>query len=74
MGRKTGRKLSLRKETLRNLAGDQLRGVAGGALKRTAACDSGTCETTGTCPTEHNCVTIGCLTTFCPPTDACPML
>ena len=74
MGRKTDRKLALRKETLRNLAGDQLGGVAGGILRRTAACDSGTCETTNTCPTEKMCASLGCETNFCPPTDGCPKL
>ena len=75
MGKKHGRRLSLRKETLRRLDRDQLAGVAGGALARTGRCvDTGTCTETNNCATEENCATIGCDTNFCAPTGGCPKL
>ena len=73
MGNRTDRRLSLKKETLRRLGNDQLLGVAGGALKRTANCaDTGTCTETNNCATEQNCATVGCDTNFCPATFGCP--
>ena len=81
VGRNGGRKLSLRKETLRRLDGDQLRGAVGGLVKRTGACGqsyncaaSYTCQTTNTCPTEQMCESIGCETNGCMPTGGCGML
>ena len=67
MGKTTRRRLSLKKETIRQLdalASDQLRGVVGGDVRRSANCAATytcggtvtwTCTNTQDCPPSHCC-------------------
>jgi hypothetical protein len=62
MSKKTNRRLSLKRETLRQLTQDQLNGIAGGDRSRTY-----NCAATYTCGGN----TKGCVDTTVKPSDNC---